>query len=511
MHPNARPAFRLMSAIGLALMIAAMPARAQAPSSGASVEDLDRRVGELEAALKKSPPTAPAVGDEHLLLLPPTWSTTIEGQLPSVPPSSAPAAAPVPAEPVLPLPATEAETKPAITTGWDDGFILRSADKRFSLRITGQIQGDFRAFLDANDRADIDSFFIRRARFGLEATLFEFYEFRLLPDFGQGQTRLQDAYMNVHYWDAFQVQGGKFKQPFSYEQLIQDRFTPLMERSLIDQLVPARDEGLMLHGQKLFGDRFDYGVSVYNGVQNGDADTNDHKDIAARVVARPFATWEDSPLRYFQVGMAATTGVQNEFANPAVLRTPLGVPFFQFRTGVYADGLRNRWSPEVVYFYKGFGFAAQYFGMTQEFRPAFLGRGSSQVIDVPFGGYYFQATYLLTGEERTTYSAVAPLRPFDPHCGCFGPGAWELVARVSHLKVGDDVFLPATARLANPAGNSNEATELTVGFNWYLNKWVRTQFNWEHAWFGQPVRLGPGPKGLFLDHDTVAGRLQVIF
>jgi hypothetical protein len=25
------------------------------------------------------------------------------------------------------------------------------------------------------------------------------------------------------------------------------------------------------------------------------------------------------------------------------------------------------------------------------------------------------------------------------------------------------------------------------------------------------VRLGPGPKGLFLDHDTLAGRLQVIF
>jgi phosphate-selective porin OprO and OprP len=423
----------------------------------------------------------------------------------------------VPAEPLLALPTPAAETKPAIeskppiTAGWDDGFILRSADNRFSLRITGQIQGDFRAFVDSNDRADIDSFFIRRARFGLEATLFEFYEFRFLPDFGQGQTRLQDAYMNVHYWDAFQVAGGKFKQPFSYEQLIQDRFTPLMERSLIDQLVPARDEGLMLHGQKLFSDRFDYGVSVYNGVQNGDADTNDHKDIAARVAARPFATWEDSPLRYFQVGMAVTTGVQNEFANPAILRTPLGVPFFQFRTGVYADGLRNRWSPEVVYFYKGLGFSAQYFGMTQEFRPAFAGRGSSQVIDVPFGGYYFQATYLLTGEERTAYTAVAPLRPFDPRCGCFGPGAWELVARVSHLKVGNDVFLPGTARLANPAGNSDEATELTVGFNWYLNKWVRTQFNWEHAWFGQPVRLGPGPKGLFLDHDTLAGRLQVIF
>src|SRR5205085_12366547 len=66
----------------------------------------------------------------------------------------------------------------------------------------------------------------------------------LLPDFGLGQARVQDAYLNVHYWDAFQVEAGKFKQPFSYEQLIQDRFVPTLERSLIDQLVPQRDVGV---------------------------------------------------------------------------------------------------------------------------------------------------------------------------------------------------------------------------------------------------------------------------
>ena len=62
------------------------------------------------------------------------------------------------------------------------------------------------------------------------------------------------------------VEAGKFKEPFSYEQLIQDRFVPTMERSIIDQLVPARDEGVMIHGQKLFEDRFDYAVGVFNGV-----------------------------------------------------------------------------------------------------------------------------------------------------------------------------------------------------------------------------------------------------
>lgn len=67
------------------------------------------------------------------------------------------------------------------------------------------------------------------------------------------------------------------------------------------------------------------------------------------------------------------------------------------------------------------------------------------------------------------------------------------------------------ARLADPTRFSDRATELTLGFNWYWSKWVRTQFNWEHAWFGRPVRLGPGPDGLFRDHDSVQARLQIVF
>src|SRR5207249_5634162 len=98
--------------------------------------------------------------------------------------------------------------------GWDDkeGFILRSADKQFMLRLTGQIQGDYRAFLDGRDYTDVDSFLVRRARLGIEATVFGAYEFRLLPDFSNAQApgvnasnRIQDAYMNIHYWDEFQV------------------------------------------------------------------------------------------------------------------------------------------------------------------------------------------------------------------------------------------------------------------------------------------------------------------
>jgi phosphate-selective porin OprO/OprP len=415
----------------------------------------------------------------------------------------------------------------SILAGWDEknGFFLRSADDRFHLRITGQIQADYRTFLDDVDYTDIDTFLVRRARLGIEADMFQYYEFRLLPDFSNAQApslpgteRIQDAYLNVHYWNAFQVEAGKFKQPFSYEQLIQDRFVPTAERSLIDQLVPARDEGIMIHGYNLFCGRFDYQVAVSNGEINGDFDTNDLKDLVARVAVRPFNNPDWWMLKGLQLGMGVTTGHEQEPIMPNQLRTPATVLWFTFNSSVRANGLRNRWSPEVVYFNGPFGIAAQYFRQDQKMSPVFAGPGSQYDINVPFEGYYIMATYLLTGEERTTYSApVVPNHPFDPlhPLGC--SGAWELVGRVSRLTVGDEVFMPlATGRrtfltLADPTRSSLGATEMTLGFNWYLNAWVRVQFNWEHAWFEDPVRLGPGLSGLLKHQDSLISRFQVIF
>ena len=412
--------------------------------------------------------------------------------------------------------------------GWDDkrGFFMRSADNKFNLRITGQIQADHRAFINEEDTTDVDSVLVRRARLGIEANMFEFYEFRLLPDFSNGQskttpasTKLQDAYLNIHYWDAFQVEAGRFKQPCSYEQLIQDRFVPTMERSLIDQLVPARDVGLMVHGQKLLHDRLDYAFAISNGEINGDFDQEKHKDLAGRVVVRPFncpEIWKG--LRGLQAGISGTIGVEDEAIFPLTLRTPGTVPFFKFNSAVVADGQRSRWSPEVAYFNGPLGFAAQYLREDQRMRPAATGAASKFLLDVPSIGGYALATLLLTGEERTTYSeAIAPLNPFDPCHPLTSPGAWELVARWSRLKLGDEVFAPlrasrtSTVRLADPKLYSSAATELTVGFNWYLNKWVRMQFNWEHAWFDDSVRLAPGPAGLLNHQDTLLTRLQVIF
>ena len=109
--------------------------------------------------------------------------------------------------------------------GWNDGFFLQSPDKSCQLRITGQIQSDFRGFLTPVNTSTTanthvagspvtgspDTFLIRRARLGIEATMANYYEFRLLPDFaGTSVSKsITDAYLNVHYWDAIAIRGGQ--------------------------------------------------------------------------------------------------------------------------------------------------------------------------------------------------------------------------------------------------------------------------------------------------------------
>src|SRR5438067_1758049 len=90
----------------------------------------------------------------------------------------------------------------------------------------------------------------------------------------------------------------------------------------------------------------------------------------------------------------------------------------------------------------------------------------------------------------TATIARTPLRPFEPHHPLLSPGAWEVVARLSSLRVDESVFDPGPKQLVNPSNFTPEAVETTLGFNWYLNAWVRMQFNWEHAMFQHRVNLG---------------------
>src|SRR5207237_3494642 len=133
---------------------------------------------------------------------------------------------------------------------------------------------------------------IRRNRIGIEGTIFQDYDYRVLLDFASrasittgNNSLLQDAWVNAHYWPGFQIQVGKFKPPIGFEHLVSDANLLLLERDYPSQLVPNREVGARLHGE-LFGGRLNYAAGVFNGVfDDGSEDsdtTDDHNDVIGR-------------------------------------------------------------------------------------------------------------------------------------------------------------------------------------------------------------------------------------
>jgi phosphate-selective porin OprO/OprP len=274
---------------------------------------------------------------------------------------------------------------------------------------------------------------------------------------------------------------------------------------MIDQLTPQRDEGIMIHGDKLFDKKFDYAAAVSNGDQNDSTiDNNNHKDFNGRLVFHPLNGPCDDLLTHLSFGVSGGVGVENESVSPSVLTTPATVEFFSFNNGVLANGVRYRLSPELTYFYHSLGFAAQYYEQQQELQVS-AGRPT---VDVPIRGYYFMTSYFLTGEHRTDYSEqIDPIRPFSPSAPGCETGALEILGRVSQLNVGEEAFID---HLATPGISALDCTETTLGLNWYLNKWVRAQFNYEHAWFKEPMQIGNAPKPL-KEEEAFYTRLQLTF
>ncbi|MFY9269867.1 MAG: porin, partial [Candidatus Manganitrophaceae bacterium] len=271
--------------------------------------------------------------------------------------------------------AARATDASSVSAGGKDGlFTLQSADKSFKLRVGGYLQADGRFFLNDENPARSNTFLLRRVRPVLEGTVFKYYDFRIMPDFGGGTATLQDAYVRLSYWPQARLQFGKFKSPVGLERLQSGTALLFVERGLPTNLVPNRDVGAQLDGD-LGSGAFTYAIGVFNGVTDGgSADTepssNDGKDVAARIFAHPFKATEVESLQGLGVGIAGSFGHQQgtqAAPNLPTYRTPAQQTLFSYAgavaaTGttpavpaVTADGTLTRLSPQAYYYRGPFG------------------------------------------------------------------------------------------------------------------------------------------------------------
>ena len=88
----------------------------------------------------------------------------------------------------------------------------------------------------------------------------------------------------------------------------------------------------------------------------------------------------------------------------------------------------------------------------------------------------FQSSACVTGDDAS-YAGVNPKHPFDLKTGQWG--AFEIAARYHVFDSDNDAF----PTFADPAKSASKATGWGVGLNWYLNRNVRSDLDYEQTQF----------------------------
>lgn len=397
------------------------------------------------------------------------------------------------------------------------GFQFQSRDESFRLQVHYESQIDARIW-SQNDQLPANSgFFLPRQRFFLAGNITKEIEYELAVNRGVNNINLLNAFINFRLDDRLMVRVGRFFTPLFYDQFaISNYWLPTPERSLFTtNLSLNRQIGAMAWGY-LFDKQLDYAAGVFNGSRNSFESLNTGLDFVGYLNARPFQRAAHLPFaENWNVGASLAFGRQDQSPVPVTFRIGAGspdanvpgiatVPFLILNRDVIERGDRLLGSVHMAYFYRSLSLIGEWqYGFGDY---ASSGHPSSE--QVPFSGYYVSAGYFLTGEHIERRTRLKPLRPFVPldREDERGPGAWEAVARVSQLRLGDEVF---RAGFADPAIWSNVATTTELGANWYWNDYMKFYFFWLHGAFGEPVQYRPG--GLQKSVDMFWLRCQLYF
>ncbi len=405
-----------------------------------------------------------------------------------------------------PVPLSERLTKPPrsdrspLDGYFGTGFWWTTQDEEFQLRVRIGSQFDLREWSPGNYDYSTSGLYLPRQRFFLAGRITKPLEYELAFNRGMNGTDLLNAYLNYHANDRLEIRLGRYFTPLGFDQYaIPIYWMPTPERSLFTTNVGTnRQVGLMAWGY-LFDAKMDYAVGAFNGGRNSYQSANNAMDVNGYVNFRPFQGSDTLPfLRYLNIGTSAAYGYQDQRPVPQAFQigaiSPnsnvpgLGtIPFLILDNDVIEKGPRLLGSVHTAYYYKSLSLIGEW----QYGYGSYASRNRRAPVAVPFDGFYATAAYFLTGEQIERRAVVKPNRRFRPFSGSAnsGPGAWEVVARVTELDLGDSVF---DAGFADQRLWSDSALQTEVGLNWYWNEYLKVYMFWLHADFGDPVMNRPG-------------------
>jgi len=223
-------------------------------------------------------------------------------------------------------------------------------------KLSGFVQGMYIANLNQEGTLTDNTLRMRRVRLSVEGTLVKGLTYKIQGDFTRSPM-LVDAFVKYKACDAFSIQLGQFKTPFSIESPINPVNLEIFDYGEgIQKLVGysdvcgvgalGRDLGIMASGN-LFpikgeeGIKYhvvNYSLGLFNGNGANVVDNNNRKDIVGRLEVHPGLKNLTLSGSYYW-GMYRNTTIENQIAANGIA---VGNTAFN-------NGVRNRWAAGIQY------------------------------------------------------------------------------------------------------------------------------------------------------------------
>lgn len=371
--------------------------------------------------------------------------------------------------------------------------------KHPTVQVGDWLRVDFRArfqmdwvMREPETRDDRDLFEFARKRVGAEGTVFKIFEFEFSRELNETNVPWKDAYGNVRIRRWLQVRGGRFRIPFSLDQLTGPTNLDFIDRSRqADRLAPNRDTGVMAHGSliKKGGLKYQFGYFFNDGDNAITAGRRTGEGTwAGRLTGQPLP--RNDLFGNMTFGAAFTRSNVPEGLFSLNGRTTARETFFP---RYFVNGARTRIGTEFSWKPGPFGVQGEFTEVREERRTQGLRR--EDLSDLLSRGWYLQGTWVITGQSKNKGLMRGRFMPFT---GKHPFGAVELAIRNEVLRFG------STAETGNPSrslrANNIRATSdraWTFGVNWYVNQWIKAQANFTREQIEDTFRAPIAGTGLY--------------
>lgn len=353
--------------------------------------------------------------------------------------------------------------------GYDNGFYVRSQDGVHELKVGGLFIVRGRAYSgDVSDRADeID---LPLSRLELSGRLDKRFVFLFEPRFGVSSSSLDEAWVGYELAPDWTVRAGRLKVPYSQDEWQPRRWRDTIQKSLFNSFGVGDDNGLGMY----FGSRWtpwQGGVAMVGG--SGSSELDDGKELAARVVHRP---WLDAGgvFEGLHLGASATfvNGVQD--LGERELTNEAAVPYAVFADDARLDGVRSRAGLEFGWMYARHELHGEWTLARAELETDALADTASVT------GCTLTYSHMLSQHKKSFFGFTKD----SPLAAEPGLGAWQLVAHWSRVDL-DAGFQGSGVLTADTDPGSVQSFDL--GVNWWSSAHSVLRMHVIHTLYEQPV------------------------